>query len=118
MRAVAGNAATRKRLTGRRFENVADNAWLSLTLAKPLPAGTYYLEASEPNGRIGWWSHTEDVYADGQAFADRAPIPGDRTLQIVTVGGQQPGFSGYANAKTTGIVTTRFSVTGKVVAIP
>jgi hypothetical protein len=76
-----------ERITRRRFEKVTDNAWLSLTLERPLPAGTYYLEASEPKGRIGWWSHTDDVYPDGQAFADGAPIPGDRTLQIITTGG-------------------------------
>jgi beta-glucosidase len=37
---------------------------------------------------------------------------------LVSVGGKQPGGSGYADAKTTAIVTTRFFVTGKVTAIP
>jgi beta-glucosidase len=36
---------------------------------------------------------------------------------LISVGGKQPGFSGYADAKTTGAVTTRFSVTGKIKAI-
>jgi beta-glucosidase len=37
---------------------------------------------------------------------------------LISVGGKQPGFSGYADATTTGVVTTRFSVAGKVTAIP
>jgi len=32
----------------------------------------------------------------------------------VAVGGKQPGFSGYADAATTGVMTGRFRVTGKV----
>jgi beta-glucosidase len=35
---------------------------------------------------------------------------------LTSVGGKQPGFSGYADARTTGAVTTRFSVTGNVIA--
>jgi beta-glucosidase len=37
---------------------------------------------------------------------------------LISVGGKQPGFSGYADARTTGVVTTRFSVAGRVTAIP
>jgi len=29
---------------------------------------------------------------------------------LVSVGGKEPGFSGYADAKTTGVLTGRFSV--------
>jgi beta-glucosidase len=36
----------------------------------------------------------------------------------ISVGGKQPGFTGHADAKTTGVVTGRFAVTGKVTAIP
>ena len=36
---------------------------------------------------------------------------------LISVGGKQPGFSGYADARSTGVVTTRFSVTGKVTAV-
>jgi beta-glucosidase len=35
---------------------------------------------------------------------------------VISVGGKQPGFSGYADAGTTGVVTTRFSVTRKATA--
>lgn len=78
-----------KRLARHDFVNASDNAWLYLTPDRPLPPGKYYLEASEPIGKIGWWSHTDDVYPDGQAHTNGAPTGGDRTLQIVPVGGQQ-----------------------------
>jgi hypothetical protein len=77
-----------KKLTSRRFENVEDNAWLRLKSPAPLPAGVYYLEASDPHGTIGWWSDKSDVYPDGQAYADGAPATGDRTFMIVPAGGQ------------------------------
>lgn len=32
------------------------------------PAGTYYLEMSEPVGQIGWWTREGNVYADGEAY--------------------------------------------------
>jgi hypothetical protein len=77
-----------KRIAARRFENVADNAWLSLARKAPLPAGSYYLEMSAPKGRIGWWSHTDDVFPNGQAFSDGAPVAGDRTLRLTGEGGR------------------------------
>lgn len=73
------------KLASRHFENVSDNAWLSVRLKKPLPAGTYYLEMSAAKGKIGWWSHTGDVYAQGQAYADGEPVRGERTLRIGTI---------------------------------
>src|SRR5262245_36519097 len=45
----------------------------------------------------------------------RVVEPGEFT---VSVGGKQPGFTGRADAKTTGVVTGRFTVTGGVTAIP
>src|SRR6267142_1775894 len=36
---------------------------------------------------------------------------------LISVGGKEPGFAGRADAKTTGVVTARFAVTGKVTAI-
>ena len=36
---------------------------------------------------------------------------------LVAVGGKQPGFTGGADAKTTGVVAGRFVVTGKVTEI-
>ncbi len=69
-------------LATRRFTNVPDNAWLTLEFAALQPAGTYLLEASDPIGKIGWWSHTEDVQPRGQALADGRPVAGDRTLRL------------------------------------
>jgi beta-glucosidase len=40
--------------------------------------------------------------------------PGDF---VISVGGKQPGFTGRADAKTTGTVTDRFTVTGKTFEI-
>jgi beta-glucosidase len=37
---------------------------------------------------------------------------------MVSVGGKQPGFTGRADARTTGVVTGKFVVAGKVVEIP
>ena len=69
-------------VASRRFRNVEDNAWVALDLKRPCPPGQYYLEMSEPEGRIGWWSHSKDVLPGGQAYADGRAVPGDRTLRI------------------------------------
>jgi hypothetical protein len=69
-------------LARRRSENVVDNAWFMLELDSALVPGTYYLEASEPRGKVGWWSCAEDVLAGGQARVDGEPAPGDRRLRI------------------------------------
>jgi hypothetical protein len=66
-----------------RFSNVADNAWLTLRPASASPAGPYILEASAASGKIGWWSHTDDVLPNGQALADGRPAAGDRTLRLL-----------------------------------
>ncbi|MGH1565114.1 family 78 glycoside hydrolase catalytic domain [Mumia sp. DW29H23] len=64
-----------------RFTDHADNGWAELSLATPAEAGEYYLEMSGLEGTAGWWSHTDDVYAEGQAYADGKPVAGDRTLR-------------------------------------
>lgn len=74
----------------KRFTNIADNDWLSLRFPNPLPPGTYYLEASMPKGRIGWWSHTTETTLGGQAFADGLPVQGARTLRVAVLGENNP----------------------------
>jgi beta-glucosidase len=37
---------------------------------------------------------------------------------LVTIGGKQPGFTGHADAQTTGVVSGRFNVAGKITEIP
>jgi len=75
-------------IASQRFERVADNAWLSFRLPSPQPPGLYVLEASEPSGKIGWWSHTNDTFRAGEAFVDGQPVAGDRTLRIMYADGE------------------------------
>jgi hypothetical protein len=74
-----------ERVVSERFHDVGDNTWVMLRVNPPLPPGRYYLEATEPGGRIGWWSHTEERWSEGAAFADGKAVEGDRTLRLVTV---------------------------------
>jgi len=77
-------------LLSRRFDDVGDNSWLALTSSTPLPAGTYYLETSDPRGPIGWWTHSEDRMPGGQAYVDGQPVAGDRNLQLTRI---EPRFA-------------------------
>ncbi|WP_165070422.1 hypothetical protein [Paludisphaera rhizosphaerae] len=43
-----------------RVEDVRDNAWSGVVLDAPAAAGDYYLEISEPKGRIGVWKNGKD----------------------------------------------------------
>lgn len=70
-----------ERLATRRFTKLRDNAWAMLNLTEPLPAGTYYLELSQPEGRVGWWSMSA-APTGGQAFVNAAPSSGGRSLRI------------------------------------
>lgn len=79
---LKSNGPVGKQLLSQRFQNVVDNTWLRLRPNAPLPPGTYYLEASEPDGRIGWWSHTADKFARGTALTDGVVTAGDRTLRL------------------------------------
>lgn len=71
----------------RRVVDHPDNDWGSVSVDEPLPAGTYYLEISAVEGQVGWWSHNGDVYPYGTAFADGAPVAGDRVIWWIPVGG-------------------------------
>ncbi|MFD1827203.1 family 78 glycoside hydrolase catalytic domain [Mumia zhuanghuii] len=64
-----------------RFVDHADNSWAELELESPAEPGDYYLEMSQLEGQAGWWSHTDDVFTEGQAYADDAPATGDRTIR-------------------------------------
>lgn len=72
-----------ERVAADRFHDVGDNAWVLLRLPSLLAPGNYYLEASEPGGRVGWWSHGEDVMPRGAAFAEGSATSGDRTLRLL-----------------------------------
>lgn len=75
---------TGERVGSERFQNVRDNEWRMLSFSPSLAPGTYYLEMSAPQGKVGWWSHTGDVLAGGEGFVDGKPAGGDRTLRLLT----------------------------------
>jgi hypothetical protein len=71
-----------ERVASKEFGHVPDNAWLSLPFSPPQSAGSYYLEMSEPQGQVGWWTSSQDALPAGQAYADGAPVPGARNLRL------------------------------------
>lgn len=71
-----------ERVYADRFHRIGDNDWVRLRLPSAATPGRYYLEASEPDGRVGWWSHSDDTFARGEAFTDAQPVRGDRTLRL------------------------------------
>jgi hypothetical protein len=70
------------KIASHRFTGVEDNGWVVLKLDKPLPPGTYYLEASAPESTIGWWDAPHGSKQKGHAFADGQPVPGTRNLRM------------------------------------
>lgn len=71
-----------RRIIMQRYEHVQDNAWVKLTLPQPLPPGRYYLEATSPQGTIGWWGDAAHSIPGSQAFANGQPVRGERALMI------------------------------------
>ncbi|MHB1461663.1 MAG: hypothetical protein ACYC1M_10315 [Armatimonadota bacterium] len=65
-----------------KITNIGDNVMVTMVLPNPAPAGDYIMQISDPVGTIGWWSHTDDVYKDGQAYANGQPVPGDRAFRV------------------------------------
>ncbi|MPZ96185.1 MAG: Bacterial alpha-L-rhamnosidase [Propionibacteriales bacterium] len=65
----------------RRFVDHPDNSWAEIGLDTDAAPGTYFLEMSEVEGKAGWWSHTGNVYEEGEAYADGQPVAGDRTVR-------------------------------------
>ncbi|NLX13388.1 MAG: hypothetical protein GXY44_07020 [Phycisphaerales bacterium] len=73
-------------LAEQHFRNVLDNGWAILRLPTPLPAGRYRLEASNPVGRIAWYSRNDNPSTEGRALLNRQPVAGARSLHVVTAG--------------------------------
>ncbi|QNE16719.1 hypothetical protein F1D05_00905 [Kribbella qitaiheensis] len=90
----AGAEVTRSRLT-----DVPDNSWQYLDLAEPLPAGTYYLEVSNPSSKLSWWGNSDDVIAWGQAYENGRPVTGDRTIRVMfpPAGSAEQMLAAYRN---------------------
>lgn len=65
---------------------IGDNSWVDLAVPeRALRAGeTAYIEAvpdaTLPESHLGWWSTRTDVYPNGQAWEDGAPVAGDRQV--------------------------------------
>ncbi len=69
-----------ERIASQRFVNVFDCGRQVLHLDEAQPAGTYYLEASDAEGPIAWWSTAEDRRPDGTAYVDGQSVTGDRVV--------------------------------------
>lgn len=84
----------------RRLTNVPDNVWQFLTVGSPLPAGTYYLEQSEPAGPVAWWTNGAEVISWGQAYENGTPVGGDRTIRVLFPAGESGAdlSAAYRNA--------------------
>ncbi len=63
--------------------SIHDNEWVSLRPDAPLPAGDYFVEISNPQGTVGWWTGSDDGLPGGQAFVNGEPVGGDRSLRLV-----------------------------------
>jgi Glycogen debranching enzyme len=68
------------------IDPVKDNGWAYVDVPAQ-PAGTYYLEASDPSGTPGWWGKSGDTTVDvgGSSYADRNQLTG-RTMTLDVVG--------------------------------
>jgi hypothetical protein len=67
------------RVVSRRFHDVIDNGQLVLAFDEAQPPGLYYLEASDVQGPLGWWSAATDTQTDVSAYTDGQPVAGDRS---------------------------------------
>ncbi len=82
-------------LATKTFNRVVDNSWLQLPLSNNFPAGGYYLEASKPSGKIGWWSTREDQQPHGHATSNGVPVAGDRTLRLILSDSETDAIRGF-----------------------
>ena len=67
--------------------DVADNAWCTVGLDRPLPAGEEGTLTLKPDPgttplNLGVWAAAEDRYVDGSLSIDGQPAPGDLELQL------------------------------------
>jgi len=64
------------------FTTLQDNSWVAVQADEALEPGTYYLEASQPQGPVAWWSLSADAYPTGTAWVNESAVAGDRTAFI------------------------------------
>lgn len=71
----------RTEVASKRFENLADGAWNTLSFADQ-PAGTYELVMCEVKGTAGWWSQGKNLIK-GEATVDGGARPTeDRCIRV------------------------------------
>lgn len=58
-----------RKVTDKRFENIADNSWSDLTFSAQQP-GTYYIEMTDIKGKWGGWGCKNNKYPDGTMWID------------------------------------------------
>ena len=68
----------------KQFDNVIDNATVLIDIGKTLPPGTYYLEASRPVAKIGWWGYSSQKSSG--AFVGGNEVRGDRVVHVLYLG--------------------------------
>lgn len=63
-------------LKSQRFENHGDNQLALLEFEKDVPAGTYFLELSQPKGPVGWWTGIppKELAEGFLAYRDAQPV--------------------------------------------
>ncbi len=71
------NAPGGTTIASQTYSNIPNNNDIELSFPAQ-PAGSYYLEMSDPVGVVTWWSQTADLYAGG-----RAHVNGEARLPMV-----------------------------------
>lgn len=66
----------------KRFDKFLDNEWLELRFKKPISAGEYVLELSEPIGKVGWWYQTANEVPGGHAFKNDEAMDGGFAIRL------------------------------------
>ena len=67
--AIAAAPPKDRKVTEKRFENIADNSWSNLEFSAQQP-GTYYVEMTNVKGKWGGWGCKNNKYPDGTTWVD------------------------------------------------
>lgn len=72
-----------KRVQSTTFSKHPDNRWAMLVLDQPVSAGSYYLEMSDPQGTVGWWTGETPIENAGPAFEDGKEMEKQLAIRLV-----------------------------------
>ena len=67
--AIAAAPPKDRKVTEKRFENIADNSWSNLEFSAQQP-GIYYVEMTNVKGKWGGWGCKNNKYPDGTTWVD------------------------------------------------